>query len=292
MKRRPTKKQRTCLFLLATLTTVIIFCLSASAWGQKTYKVSILPEYLPIVIYEKFNPLLDYLKRELGVNFELIIPKNIQEHMQMIRDGAVDFSYQNPYIVLELSPHIQPLAITEKVKKWGIETRGVIIAKADGGISKPDDLIGKRVSIVSLHSADGYIAQKNFLKGMMINVNTDYKVYETNINLHVNVMEDVLRGNADAGFLCEELFTDPNSVSSISEEDLDFKSIRIIARTSYIPNWIFSARKNLKPAFINEVRKVLLNIPIDSEVLKSAKIRRFVQIPSNYLEEYRSKNEQ
>ena len=291
MKRRPTRNQRTCLFLLITLTAFIIIYLSPSVWGQKTYKVAILPEYLPIVIYEKFDPLLEYLKRELDVNFELIIPKNFNEHMQMIKNGTVDFSYQNPYVVLELSPYIQPLVITEKGKKWGIEGRGVIIAKADGGITKPDDLVGKRVSIVSFHSADGYIAQKNFLKGMMINVNTDYKVYETNINLHVNVMEDVLRKNADAGFLCEELFTDPDSVSSISAEDLDFKSINIIARTSYIPNWIFSARKNMKPAFINEVKKVLLNIPIDSEVLKAAKIRRFVQIPSNYLEEYRSKNE-
>jgi phosphate/phosphite/phosphonate ABC transporter binding protein len=256
-------------------------------WGKSSYKVAVLPEQLPIVIYEKCNPIISHLNQELGVTFELVIPRDYNEHIQIIKEGGVDFSYQNPFVSIELWPHLQPLVITEKGKKWGIESRGIIIAKKDKGITKPDDLIGKRISIVSFQSADGFIAQKILLKGMMINEGTDYTVFETTSNLHTNVIVDVLQGNADAGFLSEELFVQADPANNISDKEL--KSINIVATTTYIPNWIFCASKKLDPKFANEVKKALLNIPLNSEVTKAAQIRRFVQLPSNYLEEYRSR---
>ena len=82
-----------------------------------------------------------------------------------------------------------------------------------------------------------------------------------------------------------------SSLSDQKRSDEELKSINIVATTTYIPNWIFCARKNLNPKFVNDVKNALLNIPIDSEVAKNAKIRRFVQLPSNYLEEYRSRIE-
>jgi ABC-type phosphate/phosphonate transport system substrate-binding protein len=123
----------------------------------------------------------------------------------------------------------------------------------------------------------------------MINEGTDYTVFETTSNLHTNVIVDVLQGNADAGFLSEELFVQADPANNISDKEL--KSINIVATTTYIPNWIFCASKKLDPEFANEVKKALLNIPLNSEVTKAAQIRRFVQLPSNYLEEYRSRIE-
>jgi len=207
--------------------------------------------------------------------------------MQMIKEEKVDFSYQNPYVFLMLRSYIQPLAITEKGKNWGIESRGVIIAKKGKGIVKVDDLIGKRVNIVSRYSADGFIAQEILLKGMMINAGTDYSVYENNPNSHGSVIVNVLKEDADAGFLSEEMLSEPDPSYNIYAEEL--KSINIVAITSFIPNWIFCARKKLNPAFVNDVKEALLNITIDGEVSKAVKIRRFVQIPSNYLDEYYSK---
>ena len=273
--------------LLTTIVVLIINLFSSSVWCQKSYRVAILPEYLPIVIFEKYRPLIDYLKAELGVNLELVIPKDFDEHMKMVKEGTVDFSYQNPYVFVQVWPHVQPLVITEKGKKWGIESQGVIISKINKDISKPDDLIGKRVSIVSFYSAEGFIAQKNLLQGMMINSGVDYQVFETNSNLHGNVIADVLKENTDAGFLSEEILAEPDPGSNISDEEL--KQINIIAKTSYIPNWIFSSRKDLSPETVNDFKKALMDIPVGSKVLKVARIRRFVPIPSNYLEEYRSR---
>jgi ABC-type phosphate/phosphonate transport system substrate-binding protein len=288
MKKRPTAKPSIHIAIFLTMICLIIGFFPSPANCRKTYKIAILPEYLPIVIYERFNPLLDGLGSELNVDFELIIPKDFDEHMQMIQKGEVDFSYQNPYVVLELWPHLQPLAITEKGKKWGIEGRGVIVAKANGGITKPDDIMGKRVSIVSFHSANGYIAQKNLLKGMMIHEKKDYNVFETSNNMHHNVVIDVLKGTAKAGFLGEETLSKTEENAVLSSDEL--ANIQIIARTSYIPNWIFCARKKLNRRFTQKVKDALINIPINSLLLAPAGIRRFVEIPSNYLEEYRSKN--
>jgi len=288
MEKRPTLRYRIHIALFLTILCLTLGVFPSPARCQDLYRIAILPEYLPIVIYEQFNPLLDGLKRELNVDFELIIPKNFDEYMQMIRSEAVDFSYQNPYVVLELWPHLQPLVITEKGKKWGIEGRGVIVARANGSINKPDDIVRKRVSIVSFHSANGYIAQRNLLRGMMIHEKTDYQVSETSNKIHQNVLIDVLKGNAEAGFLSEETLLNIRKNRALSSDEL--KSIQVISRTSFTPNWIFCARKNLNSRITKKMKNALLDIPTNSDLLTPASIRRFVEIPSNYLEEYRSKN--
>jgi len=288
MEKRPTLRYRIHIALFLTILCLTLGVFPSPARCQDLYQIAILPEYQPIVIYEKYTPLLKTLQEELGVEFQLIIPNDFDEYFQIIRDGSVDFSYQNPYVFLELWPHLQPLVITEKGKKWGIEGRGLIVARANGGINKPDDIVGKRISIVSFHSANGYMAQKNLLKGMMIYENTDYNVFETYGNFHQNVVADVLNEKADAGFIGEEILRDPGTNSNISTEE--FENLTIIARTSYIPNWIFGAKKGLKRRFVQKVQNVLLDIPLGSDALKAAGIRSFLEIPSNYLEEYRSKN--
>lgn len=287
MQNRPSKESSKYPYPIILIITLVFTLIPVSAWCQKSYKLAVFPEYYPIVIYEKCTPLISYLNEKLDAKFQLVIPKNINEYMRLVKEEKVDFSYQNPYVFFQLRSQVQALVITEKGKKWGIESRGVIISKKGKGINKVDDLIGKRINIVSRYSADGFIAQEMLLKGMMINLGTDYSVYENNPNSHGSVLVNVLKEDADAGFLSEEVLLEPDPSYNLYAEEL--KRINVVAVTGFIPNWIFCARKKLNPAFVNDVKEVLLNIPLDSEVSKSVKIRRFVQIPSNYLEEYESK---
>ncbi|MBW2040263.1 MAG: phosphate/phosphite/phosphonate ABC transporter substrate-binding protein [Deltaproteobacteria bacterium] len=254
--------------------------------AKEIYKVAFLPEYLPIEMWQRFNPLMTYLGDTLGVRFELIIPRNFEHHIELVKKGGVDFFYQNPYVFLEVWETSSPLTLTEKGKKWGIEFRGVIITRKASGINKIEDLKGKKVSIVSLHSAGGFIAQKVLLRGRL-DVYADLSIVEAKGNKQENVIFDVILKRADAGFVAEEVLGRIESKGLLSPGEV--QEIKVIAYTDYIPNWVFSANKELPAEVKKMVQEALLNIPLGHPVLKAAKIRRFAPIPANYLEEYRAK---
>jgi len=261
------------------------------ASAEETYKIAVLPEYLEIIIYNRCNDLMSYLESKTGKKFELVIPRDFKEHIEMINKKKVAFSYQNPCVFLKIWPMCQPLLLTEKIKEFGTtESRGVIITNKNSGIRNIDDLEGKKVSIVSYLSAEGYISQKNYLSGMMIDVKSDLRLREADQSFHEEVFNDVMNKKADAGFLSEEAFLDlTNSESSFSKEEKE--RISMLKETSYVPNWIFSAVNGVRQDLVDEVAEALLNIPLDDRLLKTACIRRFVVVPSNYLEEFRSKVE-
>lgn len=278
------------LLLVLTAMGGLFLSFAQPAFADETYKVAVLPEYLEIIIYNRYNGLISYLESQTGKKFELVIPRDFKEHMEMIKKGKVAFSYQNPCVFLKIWPKCQPLLLTEKIKEWGIESHGVIITNKSSGIRNIDDLEGKKVSIVSYLSAEGFISQKNYLSGMMIDVNSDLKLKESVKSFHEEVFVDVMNKKADAGFLSEEAFLDLKGAgSSFSKEEKE--RIRVLKETSYVPNWIFSAVKGVRQDIVDEVAEALLNIPLDDRLLKTACIRRFVVVPSNYLEEFSSKIE-
>jgi phosphonate transport system substrate-binding protein len=259
--------------------------------AEEIYKVAVQPEHLPIAMWEKVLPLTTYLEERLGIKFKLIIGRTFEEHRELVKQGKVNFSYQNPYAFLQLGEYCLPLVLTEKGKKWGIECRGVIITRRDSGINKLEDLNGKTVSITSLQSADGFIAQKIRLRGTL-NVNTDLTIVESSRNIPEDVIAAVLRRKTDAGFVAEEVLKNIQTNKDLWPElKAQIKDIKIIAYTDYIPNWIFSADKRVTARVRDMVQEALLNIPVGDPALKAAEIRRFVPIPTNYLEEFKAKVE-
>ncbi len=75
-------------------------------YGQKTIKVAVLPLYSPLTIYKRYDPLMRYLSEKTGYEFKLVIPKNFEEFIQIVSEGKVNFSYQNPYVFSLISKKI------------------------------------------------------------------------------------------------------------------------------------------------------------------------------------------
>ena len=254
--------------------------------AQQIYKVAVLPEYLAIEMWQRLQPLMTYLEDTSGVRFELIIPRSFEQHIEMVRKERVDFSYQNPYVFLQVWENSSPLTLTEN-RKGMLEFRGLIITRRDSGINGIEGLRGKKVSIVSLHSAGGFIAQKIFLQNRGLDVHADLSIVETSGNRQENVIFDVVLKRTHAGFVGEEVFGRIESKGLLSPGAL--REIKVIAYTKGIPNWVFSARKNLPLKVKKMVQETLLNIPFGHQVLKTAKIRRFAPIAVNHLQAYRAK---
>ena len=242
-------------------------------YTPKTIKVAILPLYSPLTIYKRYDPLMRYLSEKTGYEFKLVIPKNFEEFIQIVSEGKVDFSYQNPYVFSIISKKypVKALAITigeDCTQEEGIcgdeRFRGIIITRKDSKINKLEDLKGKKIMIVSPTSAGGFLSQKIYLEKKGFNLTRDFKLIDA--KRQEKVIIGVYKGEADAGFIRE-------AALSVWADEVDMSKIKILDYGEYLPNWPFSVVRNRNHELTTKVKEIIINL--DSDILKKAKIKGF-----------------
>lgn len=248
---------------LATSTAFV-----TQAIGAERYTFAVLPRFFPVVILERFGPLADHVARQSGIDIEFVVPENFAEHMSMVRKGEVVFSYQNPVVFAKASAEVVPLAIASKGKDK-TRFRGIIIVRTDSGINSVQDLKGKSVSVVSLTSAGGFISQRDFLMQNGIDVQFDMIPSEAEDNKQENVIFDVFSKKSEAGFIRESALHRVDKV-------IDPSKIKVLAQTSWLPNWVFAAHKSVPPELAAKIQAALIDLRPGSPVLKSAQLDGFV----------------
>ncbi len=264
---------------MGILTVLILFLSITDSIAEKSYTFAVLPRFFPIVILERFGPLADYIADQAGIDVEFVMPNNFSNHITMVRQGKALLSYQNPVVFAKVSGQVKPLAIASK-GKYGTRFRGIIIVRSDSGIATIADLKGKSVSVVSLQSAGGYISQKDFLSKNGISIEIDMIASEAEDNKQENVIFDVYSKKSDVGFIRESAL---HRVDKMIKPD----KIKVLAKTSWLPNWVFSVHKSVETDVAARIQRVLLNIPMGSMVLKSAKLDGFVAPDSRALRNVR-----
>ncbi len=243
-------------------------------YGENTIKVAILPLYSPITIYKRYDPLMRYLSEKTGYEFKLVIPKNFEEFIEIVSKGKVHFSYQNPYVFSIVSKKypIKPIVVTigeDCTTEEGIcgneKFRGIIITRKDSKINKLEDLIGKKIMIVSPTSAGGYLSQKLYLEKKGFNLHRDFKFIDA--KRQEKVIIGVYKGEADAGFIRE-------AALSVWSDEVDISKLKILAYGEYLPNWPFAVVDNRNLELTQKVKKLISELD-DKNILKKAKVKGF-----------------
>ncbi|MGM0424967.1 MAG: phosphate/phosphite/phosphonate ABC transporter substrate-binding protein [Thermodesulfobacteriota bacterium] len=239
-------------------------------YPEDTLKLGLLPLYSAISLHEMFQPLAEYLGQATDREFRLVIPKDFEEFVQLVREGEVDFTFQNPYVHLLLAKdgYLEPLALTisPEPKEPREEFRGVILTRKDSEIQDLQDLLGKRIMIVSHKSAGGYWFQ-NILLRQELGVDISQKAELVEGKRHEEVILSLYRGDVQAGFVREAALFQ-------AQELVDMERIQVLARTPYHPNWPLSAASHVPQELTRQVQRALLELQ-DEDMLSKARIRSF-----------------
>lgn len=250
-------------------------------YGPRTVRFAVLPLYPASTIYQRYEPLMRYLSRNTGYEFKLVIPRDFDEFLRLVKGGTIDFSYQNPYIFSQIDRDydIKPIAATvsepDEETSGGEAFRGVIITRMDSKLKTLDDLRNHTVMIVSRRSAGGFLSQKIYLAQRGIDVDRDLKIVDA--KRQEKVILGVYNGHADAGFVRE-------SALDVLKDEIDMQQIRILAATSTLPNWPIAWTKKNNPALAAKVQQLLLTLN-DPSILKAARVRSFHKPQETELEQ-------
>ena len=125
--------------------------------GVITY--AYLPQYSHTISHFRHHSLIQYLRKETGLNIKQIFPDTFDEHMKMVGQEKIDISYSNPFIYIKIAHRYGAKAFARIVEMTGKDKfRGQIICRADNSsIKNIYDCRNKRWIAVDSTSAGGYL---------------------------------------------------------------------------------------------------------------------------------------
>ncbi len=174
----------------------------SGSFSRKTVYIGVIPKDNPRILYERYQPLLDYLSEKTPFRFELMIKKNYTESVTALGQGEIDMAFLGPLTYLEARASYGVIPI---LRPKGVEGNGtyrsIIVIKGGSDIKNISDLKAKRMAFAAVRSTSGNLIPRYLLANHGIHL-SELSGY-TNFDYHDSVAKAVLRGQYDAGAVRE-----------------------------------------------------------------------------------------
>lgn len=168
------------------------------AKDRTTVYFGVIPRDNPRILYEKYQPLLDYLTEKTPYKYELVLKKNYEETVKALGRGEMDVALLGPLTYLEAHAKYGALCILKpKGFDGSARYKSVIIKRKDNPIKNISELKGKSFAFASSKSTSGNLMPRYLLANSGIHL-SDLSTY-TNFDFHDSVVKAVMKGQYDAG---------------------------------------------------------------------------------------------
>jgi phosphonate transport system substrate-binding protein len=216
-----------------------------------------LPQYSHTVSYQRHHLLVEFLRRETGLNIHQIFPDTFDEHMKMVGQGKIDISYSNPLIYVKIAHRYGARAFARIVEVYGRKNfRGQIICRGDNRAIKDIlDCRGKRWIAVDPTSAGGYL----YPLGHFVAHGLSQKDFREIAfapgpgGKQEKVVLAVYAGKYDVGSIRE-------GTLNVVADKIDINEIKVIANTRWYPGWVYAARGDLEADIVEKIKRALLKL--------------------------------
>lgn len=204
----------------------------------------VYPYLSPNQIVEQFTPLSDHLSQSLGQPVTLRSAPNFEQFIERSHAGEYDIIFTAPHMgrLAEKHDNYRPLAQT------GYPIVVVALVKNDSPIKSLSDLRNRKLAVGAKLSMTYQISNHALAtSGLMLGKNVDF----IDTASFSNVLEAILRGEADAGATGTLLWD-----SAPAEQRAQ---LREIYRSKPVPGFLLLGHKRNKAATLNAIQKSLLD---------------------------------
>ncbi len=231
--------------------------------------VGLLPGESAPTVMRLNEPLRAYLEKRLGVPVELVVGANYAATGEALRFGRLDIAYLGPvtYILRSRGAKLQPFSRPSH-EVVGPTFQAVVIVPADSPAKSLSDLKGGEVAFGDPASTSGtWVPRYQLLEAGLIS-GRDYTLRV--LGAHDAVALAVANHKVAAGGLSMPIYN-----RLIKEGKIDAKAVRVLAESPAIPEYMWTFREGIEPAFKEEIRKAFTNVT-DPEALKVFRAEAFI----------------
>ncbi len=227
---------------------------------KPTVYIGVISRYPPNIIFNGYQPIIDYLNQNDKYHFELKLSTSYTETVDQLIQGKVAIAffgsllYINAHERYGIVPILKPL--NEDFKPF---FKSVVFVKNNDKINSIKDLKAKRIALPSEESFSGnWLIKYELLKYNLLE--KDIKEIK-NFAYHQNVIYQVLSGSFDAGVVKDRVIREYND-----------RGIKIIGFSEPVPGSPIVAAKDYDTDIINTIKSLLLKIN-----LKETKYKELVK---------------
>jgi len=239
------KKKKICLILFCIF---IITCGPTSGLAKETILLGLCPKYNARVMYQLYQPFVDYLSENTPYQFEIKLCRFYQETIDRLSKGETPVALCGPipYIKAREKSKVKPI-LRALSKDGKAHYRGIIIVRHDSPIQNLSDLKGKSLAFAQEWSTAGYILPRYHLLKAGISLK-DLKSYGF-LRHHDFVAEAVFKKEFDAG-----------AIKDIVAYRYQQQGIRHIFVTDPTPTVAIIASMNAPKEMVDSVKTALLKL--------------------------------
>lgn len=228
--------------------------------GVITY--AYLPQYSHTESYRRHHPLIEYLRKETGLNIKQIFPDTFDQHMKMVGQGKIDISFSNPFIYVKIADNYHANAFARIIEDGGKHTfSGQIICRNDNlSIQTLSDCRQKKWIAVDPTSAGGYLYPLGHFidNGIFPQDFKEIAFAPGPGGKQEKVILSVYAGKYDIGTIRE-------GALDVVSGKIDISRIRVLAHTAPYPGWVYAARKDLNKSIVLKLTTAFENLDVNRE---------------------------
>ena len=216
--------------------------------------IGLLPGESAPTVMRLNEPLRVYLEKRLGIPVELVVGANYAATGEALRFGRLDIAYLGPvtYILQSRRAKLEPFARPSHAVV-GPTFQAVIIVPADSKAKTLADLKGQEIAFGDPASTSGTWVPRYQLLAAGLVSGRDYQLRV--LGAHDAVALAVANKKVGAGGLSMPIYK-----RLIKEGKLDPKAVRVLAESPAIPEYMWTFREGLDPAFKEEIRQAFIHV--------------------------------
>ncbi|MGE4280549.1 MAG: phosphate/phosphite/phosphonate ABC transporter substrate-binding protein [Magnetospirillum sp.] len=255
--------------LILTCATVLSLATPALAERPQKLVIGLLPGESAPTVMRLNEPLRAYLEKRLNMPVEMMVGANYAATGEALRFGRLDIAYLGPitYLLRARSAKLQPFARPSH-DMVGPTFTAAIIVPADSPAKSLADLKGGEIALGDPASTSGtWVPRYELLDAGLIS-GRDYTLRV--MGAHDAVALAVANKKVAAGGLSMPVYK-----RLLKEGKIDPKATRLLLESRPIPEYMWTFREGLDPAFKEEIRKAFINVS-DPEALKVFRAESFI----------------
>jgi phosphonate transport system substrate-binding protein len=233
------------------LIVIFICCflfLLPKADSKETIPFGFCPKYNPRVMYQLYQPFMDYLNETTPYTFEIKLSRVYEDTIERLGNGEIVIASCGPVSYIKARERYGVRPIVRALSKDGKPYyQGIIIVRKDSPIQSLKDLKGKSFAFGQPWSTASHILPEYHLLRENIRLK-DLKHYSF-LRHHDSVVNAVLKGEFDAG-----------AVKDIVAYKYQKEGLRFIFSTDPIPTVPIVVRKDAPAEMVQSVSAALLKL--------------------------------